>query len=88
LLAVTITVVLIRPALRHHHEPAAVSKPHAAALKRASTAGHGRRVYVVRPGDTLESIAARTHVALSRLRRLNPHVAPTALFIGEKIRLR
>jgi LysM repeat protein len=42
----------------------------------------------VRAGDTLESIAAATGVAVERLRELNPSLEPTALFIGERIRLR
>jgi LysM repeat protein len=42
----------------------------------------------VRAGDTLSAIAARTHTPLVRLRQLNPGLQPTALFIGQRIRLR
>jgi LysM repeat protein len=44
--------------------------------------------YVVRPGDTLVAVAAKTGVSAARLRQLNPKVQPTALFIGQRIRLR
>jgi LysM repeat protein len=42
----------------------------------------------VRAGDTIEGIASRTGVPQARLLALNPKVSPTALFIGEKLRLR
>src|SRR5262249_8250551 len=46
------------------------------------------RFYRVRAGDTLAAIARRTHTPLARLQRLNPAVQPTALFIGQRLRLR
>jgi LysM repeat protein len=44
--------------------------------------------YVVRPGDTLSGIAARTGVALTTLEQLNPTISPNALQTGERLRLR
>ena len=46
------------------------------------------RFYRIVKGDTLAEIAAKKHVSLARIRALNPGTSPTALFIGEKIRLR
>ena len=46
------------------------------------------RVYTVRAGDTLATIAAETGVPVARLEKLNPQVEPTSLFIGDRIRLR
>jgi LysM repeat protein len=46
-----------------------------------------RRTYVVRPGDTIEAISTRTGVAQAKILALNPKVSPTALFIGERLRL-
>jgi LysM repeat protein len=46
-----------------------------------------RRTYVVRPGDTIEAISTRTGVAQTKILALNPKVSPTALFIGERLRL-
>jgi LysM repeat protein len=44
-------------------------------------------MYVVRAGDTIGAISARTGVAQARILALNPKVTPTALFIGERLRL-
>jgi LysM repeat protein len=48
------------------------------------------RFYVVKQGDTLSSIAAKTGVALSRLTVLNPSVStpPYSLQTGQRLRLR
>jgi Tfp pilus assembly protein FimV len=82
LAAVTVAVAGIR-ALWPQHAPAVAHgrQPH-----RAETAP-ARRYYRVQAGDTLASIAARTHTPVARLRRLNPQVQPTALFIGQRLRL-
>jgi LysM repeat protein len=83
LLAVTIAVVIVHGALHRGHTskaPTATSKPaHVVA---------GPKVYIVRAGDTLASIAGKTGVTTSRLLRLNPKLQPTSLFLGEKVRLR
>lgn len=65
--------------------PAAKPAPQGSAAKPAAAKP---RYHTVRAGDTLESIAAATGVAVERLRELNPSLEPTALFIGERIRLR
>jgi LysM repeat protein len=83
LLVATIAIVLARGALHHAAKTAVVSKPVAAAPHRPAV----HRLYRVRAGDTLARIAARTGVPLARLLVLNPGLQPTALFIGEKIRL-
>jgi hypothetical protein len=80
LLAVTIAVVLVHGA-RDRAQPAA--PPH---MHHAAPVPH--RLDKVAGGDTLSGIAAKTHVPLIRIRALNPHVSPTQLFIGEKLRLR
>jgi LysM repeat protein len=46
------------------------------------------KLYVVRAGDTIEAIASRTGTTTGAIMRLNPSVTPTALFIGEKLKLR
>jgi Tfp pilus assembly protein FimV len=47
-----------------------------------------RKVYTVKPGDTLDEIAQRTGVGADRLQELNPKLDPQALGPGQKIRLR
>jgi LysM repeat protein len=81
LVAVTLAVFGIRAAL-HHSPAAAPPKPHVTHV--AVTA----RYYRVRPGDTLTAVAAKTGISVVRLLHLNPKLQPTALFIGERIRLR
>jgi LysM repeat protein len=46
------------------------------------------RLWTVRAGDTLATIAAASGVPVARLQQLNPNVEPTSLFIGDKIHLR
>jgi LysM repeat protein len=82
LAAVTLAVVGARVLWPHH----AAKVEHAP--RQHSKAPSGPRYYRVRAGDTLAAIAVRTHVPVARLRRLNPAVQPTALFIGQRLRLR
>ena len=54
--------------------------------------GHGHhrhrlRTYVVQTGDTLDSIATKTGTTVAKLMRLNPGINPTALRVGERIRV-
>jgi len=62
----------------------------AAKTKTTRTHGHKRRrlrTYTVQSGDTLGSIAAKTGTTVAKLEQLNPGVDPTALRVGEKIRV-
>jgi nucleoid-associated protein YgaU len=43
--------------------------------------------YVVQAGDTLSVIAAKTHVSLATIMRLNPSVDPQALQTGQRLKL-
>jgi LysM repeat protein len=47
-----------------------------------------RRVYVVKSGDTLATIAARTGVPIEELQALNPELDPRSLVTGQRIKLR
>jgi LysM repeat protein len=84
LAAVTLGVVCVRVFAPHHH--AAPKVEHA--RKQHPKAAQGARYYRVHAGDTLARIAARTKTPVARLQRLNPSVQPTALFIGQRLRLR
>jgi LysM repeat protein len=86
LLAVTIAVLVVRSGLETGRR-SGIPRPGAVTTAPTPPATR-RRFYVVRAGDTLGTIAAKTGVPLARLRRLNPRVRSTALFIGERIRLR
>jgi len=82
LAAVTLAVFGARALWSHH----TAKVQHAA--RQHVKAPSGPRYYRVRAGDTLAAIAARTHIPVARLRRLNPAVQPTALFIGQRLLLR
>ena len=44
-------------------------------------------VYVIQPGDTLGAISARTGVSVARIEQLNPGLNPSALQVGQRVRL-
>ncbi|HEX3237709.1 MAG TPA: LysM domain-containing protein [Gaiellaceae bacterium] len=48
--------------------------------------GH-HRTYTIQSGDTLGSIAAKTGTTVARLQQLNPGIDPTALRVGQTIRV-
>lgn len=95
LLAVTIVVSIVRGA-GVGEEPvgkggAAQTEPvgtQASTTTSTPAAPVVRRTYVIKSGDTLESIAERYSTDVDELLRLNPEISPTALRPGQKIRLR
>jgi LysM repeat protein len=54
---------------------------------KASRKKHRRR-YVVKSGDTLSAISAKTGVSLETIQRLNPGLDAQSLHAGEKVKLR
>jgi LysM repeat protein len=91
LLAATIAILVARAVLDHGRSapapaPRAAAAPTTTRTKPAPKPHH--RLYTVRAGDTLAAIAARSGVPLALIETLNPTLRPTALFIGEKIRLK
>jgi LysM repeat protein len=84
LLAATLVVV----AGRGFVDPAGTVRPVRQVAPKPASRPTTPRLYRVRAGDTLSAIAARTDTPLVRLRQLNPGLQPTALFIGQRIRLR
>jgi LysM repeat protein len=97
LLAVTVAVLLVRSAL---DAPPPATTSTLAPLPprktvRTTPAGRPRkkpatapRFYTVAAGDTFEVISSKTGVPVARIQQLNPKVQSTALYIGEKLRLR
>lgn len=64
--------------------PVTTSPDQPTALPRACR----KALYVVRSGDTLESIAAKCEVPLSDMLELNPEIDPLTLNPGDRIRIR
>jgi LysM repeat protein len=89
LAAITIGAVVVRAGLHHGKHNAKTATTTVTSKKKTHKHAHGghRRTYTVQSGDTLESIATKTGTTVARLEQLNPGVDPTALHVGEKIRV-
>ena len=89
LLAVTIAVLAIHyglqrgPAAKAPVTATAAATPPPKKRKPATT-----RYYVVQRGDSFSAIAARAHVSVAAIERLNPGVSSTALRVGQRIRVK
>jgi LysM repeat protein len=89
LLAVTAAVLAIHYGVqrRSSHTVPAVTQTLASHVH-AKPAVAIRRFYVVQRGDSFSVIAERTRTSVGRLERLNPGVSPTALHVGQRIRVK
>jgi len=88
LAAVTIAVLLVRAGM---DEAARRQKPAGGAVTPTATTPSktaSERFYRIRPGDTLGVVAPRFGLTEAELIGLNPGIEPTALRIGQKIRVR
>jgi LysM repeat protein len=87
LAAVTIAVLLVRAgmdeATRRNELPGGPATP--TATQRAKPTA---TFYVVRAGDTIGAIAPRFGLTAAELVTLNPGIEPTALRVGQRIRVR
>ncbi|HET7571510.1 MAG TPA: LysM domain-containing protein [Gaiellaceae bacterium] len=93
LLAVTVAVLLVRGLLPR--PAAAPARTHTTAAVAAAAETHhakrrtpARRYVIVERGDTLAEIAAGEHMTVEALEALNPGVEPTALRVGQRIRVK
>jgi Tfp pilus assembly protein FimV len=92
LLAVTIAVLLVRAGLEGSGGSSGASPPPPPPPSTTTTAQPPKpssppRYYVIRSGDTLDGVALTYHTTVERLRALNPGVDPTALHVGQRIRV-
>jgi LysM repeat protein len=96
LLAATIAVLLVRSALSHQVAATTTTIPLAprktvvttTTPKPPAKVRATARVYIVQSGDTFEVISSKTGVPVARIQQLNPKVQSTALYIGQKLRIR
>jgi N-acetylmuramoyl-L-alanine amidase len=89
-LAATILVVLIERGLNGDSQTPTTVLPTTSAPDTTTTAGtttSKKKIYRVKAGDTLESIAAKFDTTVDDLLALNPNVDPLALSPGQKIRV-
>ena len=90
LAAVTIGALVVRAGFQHGKHPAGTISVVAVTTQKKHAHGHKpshARTYTVQSGDTLESIARKSGTTVAKLEQLNPNVEPTALHVGEKIRV-
>ena len=90
LLAVTAAVLGIHYGVQRRATPPAPAPVVVRATKHMHAAKKAAftRWYVVQRGDSFSVIAAKTHTSAATLERLNPHVSPTGLRVGERIRVK
>ena len=103
LVAVTVAVLLVKGGLEGNEESSTtvaqrtttVAAPTTTSTTKlvltspsnTTTAEEAGEYHVTQSGDTLGSIAAKYDTTVDELLRLNPSVDPTALSIGERIRV-
>jgi hypothetical protein len=90
LLAVTIAVLTLHYTVQRRTPVHAVAAARVAHLPRRHRTAPRRPVasyVIVQRGDSFSAISSRTHVPVSTLERLNPRVSPTALHVGQQIRV-
>ena len=90
-LAATILVVLIERGLNGETQTPTAVLPTTSAPDTTTAAGtttsNKKKIYRVKTGDTLESIAAKFNTTVDDLLALNPGIDPLALSPGQKIRV-
>ena len=89
-LAATVLVVLIERGLNGDAQTPTTVLPTTSAPDTTTTAGtttSKKKIYRVKAGDTLESIAAKFDTTVDDLLALNPGIDPLALSPGQKIRV-
>jgi len=65
-----------------------LTAPQATAATTTETTTPGAEYYAVKSGDTLGSIAQKYGTTVDELMTLNPGIDPTALLIGQKLRIK
>jgi len=90
-LAATILVILIERGLNGDAQTPTTVLPTTSApdttTAAATTTSNKKKIYRVKAGDTLESIAAKFNTTVDDLLALNPGIDPLALSPGQKIRV-
>jgi LysM repeat protein len=87
LAAITIGALVVRAGLHSGHHRAQTPTTTVTSKKKHGHKRRSTRTYTVQSGDTLGGIAAKTGTTVARLEQLNPGIDPTALRVGETIRV-
>jgi LysM repeat protein len=91
LAAITIGALVVRAGFQqgHHRAKSPTATLTSKTKKKKHAQGHKghQRTYTIQSGDTLGSIAAKTGTTVARLEQLNPGIDPSALRVGQTIRV-
>jgi LysM repeat protein len=91
LAAITIGALVVRAGFQHgkHHTetPTTTVTSKRKHTHRHAHQPHRGQTYTIQSGDTLASIASKAGTTVARLEQLNPGINPTALRVGQKIRV-
>lgn len=90
LAAITIGALVVRAGFQHgKHQTGTPTTTVTSKRKHTHHAHrpHRGQTYTIQSGDTLASIASKTGTTVARLEQLNPGINPTALRVGQKIRV-
>jgi LysM repeat protein len=89
LAAVTIGALVVRAGFEHGKSSGNPTNPTVTLHAKRHKHPHKQhlRTYIVQSGDTLGAIATKEGTTVAKLEQLNPGIDPTALHVGEKIRV-
>ncbi len=92
LAAITIGALVVRAGFEHgkHHRASPPTTTVTSKTKkkhRHSHPHHRAKTYTVQSGDTLGGIATKEGTTVAKLEQLNPGIDPTALRVGQTIRV-
>ncbi len=91
LLAVTVVVLIVHGGFAGQNEPSTTSADTHRVTTAATTVlrqGGKVRLYTIQSGDTFGSIAIHFHVTVDDIIALNPGIEPTALRVGQQIKVK
>jgi LysM domain len=86
LVAATVAGLLLRSGFGDDPSSAPAQAP-PRAEQRTGVKRAAARLHIVSSGDTLGGIAERYDTTVARLQKLNPHVDPQALRVGQELRV-
>jgi LysM repeat protein len=90
LAAITIGALVVRAGLQHGKHHTNTPTTTVTSKRKHTHHAHQRhrvKTYTIQSGDTLASIASKTGTTVARLEQLNHGINPTALRVGQKIRV-
>jgi LysM repeat protein len=82
------TYLIVHSGLKKHSSTTSSQSATATRASRARRRFARQKFYVVQPGDSLSSIAAKTGISVATLEALNGNLDPNSLQTAQRLRLR